>query len=83
MWNKPNMSTYVDICNRKHLKRNIVKNINAEGENVTKPGSCGPSTRRYILVGKHSELYIYFAVEVETCCRRIEEIGAVLSGDLF
>ena len=37
--------------------------------------SCGPSTRRYILIGKHSELYI--------CCRRIEDIGAVLSGDIF
>ena len=44
---------------------------------------CGPSTRQNILIGKHSELYIYVAVDVETCCRRIEDIGAVLSGDIF
>ena len=32
---------------------------------------------------KYSELYKYVAVAKETCCRRIEDIGAVLSGDIF
>ena len=32
---------------------------------------------------KCSELCKYVAVGVEKCCRRIEDIGAVLSGDIF
>ena len=40
-------------------------------------------TRRYILIGKHSELYKYVAMGMQTCCRRIEVIGAVLSSDII
>ena len=32
---------------------------------------------------KQGELYKYIAVVKETCCRRFEDIGAVLSGDIF
>ena len=36
-----------------------------------------------MLIGKCSELYKYVAVGVETYCRRIKVIGAVLSGDII
>ena len=32
---------------------------------------------------KKSELYKYVAVVKGTCCQRIEDIGTVLSGDIF
>ena len=35
------------------------------------------------LTKKLSELYKYVAVGEGTCCRRIEEIGAMLSGDII
>ena len=35
------------------------------------------------LTKKYSELYKYVAVGEGTCCRRIEEIGAMLSGDII
>ena len=35
------------------------------------------------LTKKLSELYKYVAVGEGTCCRQIEKIGAVLSGDII
>ena len=37
----------------------------------------------HFFIEKGSELLKYVTVGVETCCRQIEAIGAVLSGDIF
>ena len=47
------------------------------------PTSMGSFHEAIYFNKKCSELFKQVAVEMETCCRRIEVIGAVLSGDII